>query len=416
MAELIGNDRYGYPTGWENVTPDQLQAIGITNPAILKSAQEGKLDNPTFGSLNLDARVVQNALNQGQALPEDFRMAQGQASFKDAPAGQVVATHPDASGGVKYWYENGGSVVYKDGQPIEVSPAFSAYRKVEGDRNLAVADNPGFTVFNGQIVPVNANQYQWNPETQSPETRGGVPSGYRAPKNSGFFESIGSSLADFDSSVRETVPGGWATLAGAGALIAAPYLAPYLSQTAGAAGAAGAAGGAAGGAATGSGMLASLGLGAEAALPFTSSTAPGLFSLGGASAAGSGFAGLTPEFAAELGLSGGSGLGTAGASGNVLSGIYGAEGAGLLSKAKDVYQGVKLAGALRDAFEGGGSMGTTMGSGGYRGGNYNYQNLPFLQAPQQEGIFAQTGPNVSGFGQTQDTRRNANLMANLLRG
>ena len=144
----------------------------------------------------------------------------------------------------------------------------------------------------------------------------------------------------------------------------------------------------------------------------------------GASGAGGGFVGMTPEFATQLGLSGGSGLGTAGASGGFVGitpefatelGL--SSGKGFLSTAKDIYQGVKLAGALRDAVQGGGGAygsGMSMGYGG-RGG-YNYQNLPFLQAPQQEGIFAQTGQNVSGFGQTQDTRRNTNLMANLLRG
>jgi hypothetical protein len=276
----IYTDNAGFPAGWENVTAQQLQRIGITNPAILQAANEGRLDNPTFGSLNLDARKVAEALSENKQLPSSFIESQATATFKDAPSGNVVAQHLDASGGIKYWYENGGSVVYKDGVPIEVSPAFNAYRKVEGDRNLAVADNPGYTVFEGRIVPVNTNQYQWNPETQSPETIGGVPSGYRAPKSGGFFESIGSSLADFDKSVGQTIPGGWGTLAGLTAAIAAPYAYGALSG-------AGATGAAAGGATTGSGMLASLGLGAEAALPFTSSTIPGLFSLGGAGATGS---------------------------------------------------------------------------------------------------------------------------------
>jgi hypothetical protein len=253
----IYTDSAGYPAGWQNVTAQQLQRIGITNPAILQAANEGRLDNPTFGSLNLDARKVAEALNENKQLPSSFIESQATATFKDAPSGKVVAQHLDASGGIKYWYENGGSVVYKDGVPIEVSPAFSAYRKVEGDRNLAVADNPGYTVFEGRIVPVNTNQYQWNPETQSPETIGGVPSGYRAPKSGGFFESIGSSLADFDKSVGETIPGGWGTLAGLTAAIAAPYAYGALSgagTTGAAAGGAAAGTTAAGTAATGTGL------------------------------------------------------------------------------------------------------------------------------------------------------------------
>jgi hypothetical protein len=56
-------------------------------------------------------------------------------------------------------------------------------------------------------------------------------------------QPIGRGLADLDKFVGREIPGGWATVGAAAAILAAPYAAPYLGAGAGAAGAGGTAGG-----------------------------------------------------------------------------------------------------------------------------------------------------------------------------
>lgn len=319
----------------------------------------------------------------------------------------------------RYLFPDGSVVNYNIGtkQIDSYTPSLSTYENQQVKRGYAntpyasssyqVEGLPqGYGMFQGQIVPTRLEEYVINPQTGKPITT----------QQLGIDPNTGEQFTyEKPTSIWEVTPfkesglykaGKIGTIALLGAMLGGGG---YEALTSGASGAGGGFVGMTPEFATQLGLSGGSGLGTAGA---TGNVLAGIY---GAESIPS-FVGMTPEFSSELGLSGGSGLGTAGASGNVLSNVYGA-GNSLFSTAKDIYQGVKLAGALRDAVQGGGGAygsGMSMGYGG-RGG-YNYQNLPFLQAPQQEGIFAQTGQNVSGFGQTQDTRRNTNLMANLLRG
>ena len=216
----LETDAAGYPSGWENVSPAELARLGITNPAILAAAAEGKLDNPTFGSLGLDARTVEQAINTNQPLPPSFQQAQARATIVGAPAGDPTGSSRDARGNTTVYYTNGGSVTYDlAGQAVSISPALSAYRQVPGS-SFAVTDNPGFTMFNGKMVSVSNPQYNWS--NGQVALNDGIPTRYVPPSSGGFFEKIGSDLATFDTSVRTAIPGGWGTI-GMIALTVATY-------------------------------------------------------------------------------------------------------------------------------------------------------------------------------------------------
>jgi len=217
---------------WSGVSAADLVKAGITNPAILAAAATGQLNDNIFGSFKTDANIVANAMNAGVQVPSaTTSVLNSSKNITGAPSGQIIGKSADASGGVVYHYSNGGSVLYDaSGVPISMTLGKDAYRQASksGDAaSMAVADNPGVALFNGKLVTVSTPHLQWNPSTNSIQnTSGGTPMAYREPSSSG----LGADLANFDKSVRDTVPGGWMTVAmlaaaaatmGAGSFLAA---------------------------------------------------------------------------------------------------------------------------------------------------------------------------------------------------
>ena len=209
-----------------------LQAAGITNKAILAAAANRTLNDNIFGSFKTDANVIANALNNGTKIPaQQVNQLNTATNIPGAPSGTVVAKTPDASGGVVYHYSNGGAVLYnQQGQPVSISLGLDAYRQASksGDAaSLAVADNPGTALFNGQVVSVSAPHLQWNPSSNQVQVQSnGVPMAYQEPSGGG----IGSALASFDKQVGQTIPGGWGTIASVALAIATYGASAGLSE------------------------------------------------------------------------------------------------------------------------------------------------------------------------------------------
>ena len=229
--QVVGT--YGQPTqnrvdaasgDWTGVTAVDLAKAGITNPAILSAAATGTLNSNIFGSFKTDANIIANALNTGTRIPaQQVQQLNTASSITGAPTGTVVGGQNIGNGQTVYYYSNGGSVtVDAKGKPVSISLGKEAYRQAStsGDSaSLAVADNPGTAMFNGQVVSVSAPKYQWNPSTNSIQnTEQGIPMAYREPTSGGF----GADLAKFDKAVGDTIPGGWSTVA-AVALAVATY-------------------------------------------------------------------------------------------------------------------------------------------------------------------------------------------------
>jgi len=235
----ITTDNRGYPAGWENVSPTQLVKMGITNPVILKAAAEGTLDNPTFGALGLDARTVQNSINSGTELPKEFIKAQESTSSSFTPNGKVVGTKMANAQGTQavYYFSDGSTaLVNKDGSIDHITPPVSNYRQQEG--SIARADNPGYVMFNGQMVRVETPALTYDPQAgKVVQNEKGIPTTYD-PGPQGGMGPLGwasSNLANFDKGVSTTVPGGWTTLGMiAASALSAGTLAPMASSLGGA--------------------------------------------------------------------------------------------------------------------------------------------------------------------------------------
>ena len=199
---------------WSGVSASDLVKAGITNQAILSAAATGTLNDNIFGAYKTDANVIANALNTGAKVPTATAQTLNTATtVTGSPSGKIVNAVNAGNGQTVYYYTNGGSVtVDSQGKPVSISLGKEAYRQAStsGDSaSLAVADNPGTAIFNGQVVSVSTPHLQWNPSTNSIQnTSSGTPMAYREPTSGG----IGADLANFDSSVRNTIPGGWTTI------------------------------------------------------------------------------------------------------------------------------------------------------------------------------------------------------------
>jgi hypothetical protein len=234
----VTTDNRGYPSNWENVSPTQLVKMGITNPVILKAAAEGKLDNPTFGALGLDARAVQNSINSGTALPQEFIKAQESTKSSFTPNGKVTATKmANANQAVYYFSDGSTALVNRDGTIDHITPPVSNYRQQEG--SIARADNPGYVMFNGQMVKVETPPLTYDPQAgKVVQNDKGMPSTYDPGPQGGGPGALGwvsGNLANFDKGVSTAIPGGWTTIAlVAASALSAGTLAPMASTVGGA--------------------------------------------------------------------------------------------------------------------------------------------------------------------------------------
>jgi hypothetical protein len=249
MAQSLA-ESYGKPEShsidtrsgdWSGVTPTQLVKAGITNPAILKAAAEGNLNDNIFGAYKVDANQVANALNSGSSVPTDVAKTVNDATTNSfTPNGKVIGTKMANAQGTQavYYFSDGSTaLVNKDGSIDHITPPVSNYKQQAG--SMAYADNPGYTMFNGQLVKVETPTLQWDPSVgKVAQSDSGIPKVYDPGPQGGGPGPLGwvsGNLANFDKGVSTTVPGGWTTLGLiAASALSAGTLAPMASSLGGA--------------------------------------------------------------------------------------------------------------------------------------------------------------------------------------
>lgn len=206
---------------WTGVTPGQLINAGIKNPAILAAAANGTLNDNIFGAYKVDANKVADALNAGRSVPTDVTQTlNSQTTNAYTPNGQVTSMKAAGGGQTVYYYSDGSTALYNANGTIDhITPPAGVYKQQAG--SMAYTDNPGMAYFNGQLVRVETPTLQWDPSKGkvAQDTKTGAPAVYDPGPQGG---GIGGALANFDSAVRNTIPGGWYTV-GAVALAAATW-------------------------------------------------------------------------------------------------------------------------------------------------------------------------------------------------
>jgi len=225
---------------WSGVTPTQLIKAGITNPAVLKAAADGTLNDNIFGAYKVDANQVANALNSGTTVPTDVASTVNSATTNSfTPNGKVIGTKMANAQGTQavYYFSDGSTaLVNKDGSVDHVTPPVSNYRQSQG--SMAVADNPGYTMFNGQLVKVETPTLQYDPTAgKVVQSTSGIPTVYDpGPQGSqGPLGFVTNNLANLDKSVSSAVPGGWTTLGMiAASALSAGTMAPLAAELGGA--------------------------------------------------------------------------------------------------------------------------------------------------------------------------------------
>jgi hypothetical protein len=311
-----------------------------------EAAQQWLGDLDSGSAVDLANRLAQTEEGKayGIAKPQDVysgmvALSQENSPFKDAQTPvdysglKYISSAQDAEGSPTYVFQDQNSgmlTVDASGKPISYDPGKSwydeqraanpdAYRGTDYRNQTYLAAGPLAKTYNfqGVDVPVNAAEYQVDPNTGE----------FLTDKN-GNYKPVEWRPRGYDM---------WSDWAAPVAILAAP-LAAYAASAYGA-GAAGA-GGSLGGISTGGAFVPAAGSGASFIVPgaaaaggagaaggleaymASSGLNPGTFSgpgfaLPSSAAAGSGSWGLSPELAAELGLEGAtSGLSTSGAQGS----------------------------------------------------------------------------------------------------